>query len=124
MPDKVVYLETGPWPVRVGYCKSEEAWLRECRRLKIKNPPPWVSPTADATCHHYDDNDGQPISIICCPRHKGRSVVDLAGLIAHEAVHVTQDLWNFIGEKKPGAEAEAYFTQSVVVFCLRHMLSK
>lgn len=42
------------------------------------------------------------------------SLPQLAGIVAHEAVHVCQLLWEAIGEDAPGKEAEAYLVQGMV----------
>jgi hypothetical protein len=39
--------------------------------------------------------------------------VDVATLLVHEAVHVVQEYFRYIGEDNPGSEIEAYAIQNV-----------
>ena len=49
---------------------------------------------------------------------------DVAALVAHEAVHVVQNIFDEIGEKFPGEETRAYLTQRVVYDILKTIYGK
>lgn len=81
------------------------------RRLGVKNEP-W--PEAAASTHTFDSKGKACIIVAMRPEaEKGSSRVQLAGLIAHEAVHVWQFVKRHIGEREPGWEMEAYSIQAI-----------
>lgn len=92
---------------------SEEEYLAEMRKLKFKNPPPWVTPGADATVHHFEQTDGAKMSVVCLSVADDRTAVEIAGLLVHEAVHIWQEYAEGIGEREPGREQEAYAIQAI-----------
>lgn len=114
------YFSMGPWPIYVGFTMSAKAFRKEMRRLEINPAPPMVSNShSNATTHFLTAPDNGLTAIIAMPKPKGRSPEQIAGLLAHEAVHVAQELWENIGERRPGAEAEAYFVQMITQCCLQ-----
>jgi len=118
----IAYYGMGQWPIYVGFTQSPKAFRKEMKRLAISNPPEFLGSThANATTHVLERN-GTLTCIITFGKTKGRPVEQIAGLIAHEAVHVAQELWAAIGEHKPGAEAEAYLVQMITQCCLQDAL--
>lgn len=111
------YLPIGVYPLFVGFTMSKKAYLKEMKRLEIVNPSPFLSDNSNATCHHFVGKTGR-VSVIAMKRPTGVNVGQVAGLIAHEAVHVVQRLWDEIGETDPGHEAEAYLVQTITQGCL------
>ena len=119
MNDKphITYFHMGAWPLYVGFTKSRKAFAKEMKRLSCPGVA-FVNPGANATMHTLV-NDGTTTCIIAFDKQKGRSLEQEAALIAHEAVHVAQELWAAIGEHQPGREAEAYLVQQIVQCCLQ-----
>ncbi len=68
---------------------------------------------ADATVHWMENRNGDLCCIVCLGDCSGRSGVEIAGLLVHEAVHVWQRYCDRIGEHSPGVEQEAYAVQSI-----------
>lgn len=72
-----------------------------------------VAGHADATTHQAEHKDGSAACIVTLRAWKGRTPVEVAGLLVHEAVHVWQSYCARIGERNPGDEQEAYGIQAI-----------
>lgn len=119
-PKGIEYFHMGPWGCYVGFTQSPKAFRREMKRMKIDEPPSFVATDhANATMHSFT-KDGDLTCIITMPPSKHK-MAQIAALLAHEAVHIAQEFWAWIGEKEPGREAEAYFVQYIVQRCLFHV---
>ena len=114
----IAYANMGPWPVYVGFTKSRKAFGREMKRLAIKGVP-FLAPDHANASTHFLEHGGALTCIITLGSTKDRSIEQIASLIAHEAVHVAQEVWSSVGETKPGREAEAYLVQHVTQHCLQ-----
>lgn len=68
---------------------------------------------ADATCHYLNNQRGDLVCIVCLGDFTGRSGIEIAGLLVHEAVHIWQRYVERIGEDRPGDEQEAYAVQCI-----------
>jgi len=106
----------GGLPCNIGYCNGEKALRAQ-----------WVKLTDDAFEEPYCDDNGARVwafhnpkdglyrtYLICVKYDDNLTWPMIAAMVAHEAVHVAQFLWEAIGEEKPGNETEAYFVQSIV----------
>ena len=114
MTKKLKYLSrtllSGPY---LALCRDEASFIKECKRLNIKNIPPWVSELAHATTHFfYHSDDGQCI-IVCISEDKKRTKTAIYALLVHEAVHVVRARFRHMNEDKPGEEIEAYCIQNI-----------
>lgn len=118
---EITYFNMGPWPVYVGFTTSPKAFKREMDRLGITDQPFHASRYANATTHFLENRD-QMTAVITMTKPKGIPVEQVAGLIAHEATHVAQAMWEQLGEREPGHEAEAYLVQHIVQGCLQEAL--
>lgn len=94
-------------------CLSQEEFDDVLKRLKVKHAAPYVNNRADATAHHLTNDTGEAVTIVCLGDFEGRSPVEVAGMLVHEAVHVWQNYCQDIGEKEPGREQEAYAIQTI-----------
>lgn len=109
---RIRYFNLGPWPGYVGFTTSDEAFQREMRRLKIKEPCAFTKKGSDAATHLFS-NHGNSLAIICMPPYTSRrSKEQYAALLAHEATHVVQQMREDLGDL--GSEAEAYLVQQIV----------
>lgn len=109
----VTYINMGPWPVFVGYCTSRKAFKQEMRRLGVKSVPQFI--TGNMTTHIFDGPTGALCCIIACPpMSKHVSWEAYAALVAHEALHVAQEMRLQLNKGQClGAEAEAYIVQYI-----------
>lgn len=111
------YFNMGQWPIYVGFTTSRKAFAREMKRLSCGKVDFLSTTHANATTHTLT-KDGTLTFIIAMEKQGERSVEQVAGLVAHEATHVAQRLWEQIGESRPGDEAEAYLVQMITQSCL------
>ena len=56
---------------------------------------------------------GKLCFIVCLNNVVGKDLIQVHAIIVHEATHVLQQTMKYIGERKPGAEIEAYIVQCV-----------
>jgi hypothetical protein len=117
------YLNMGPWPGFVGLCFDEKVFQAEMKRLGIKPKVNFLgSERAHATLHHFDSGKGDCIYLLTLGSVKGRTKECVAGLVAHEAMHIIQLMQDDIaGGKSLGVEAEAYIVQMVVQEALQYL---
>lgn len=98
---------------RVFLCRSEAEFRRVAKTLSSEENPPFVLDGATATSHHYHPIKGADFVSVVCVQSKKMTQVEVAGILAHEAVHVWRRYCEFIGEKDAGEEMEAYGIQSI-----------
>lgn len=97
----------------LGVCVSEDAWFKEMKSMGIKHPAEFVSHDANATTHFLTNSDGRRATIVCIRHNPSRTGIQIAALLAHEAVHVFQRYCDYIGEDNPSDEFEAYCVQNI-----------
>lgn len=109
--DRTIWLDRGWQPVYIGFCPSEAAWKRTMKRMGLPNEP---YPTNDGRVSVFE-NDGKMTCIMTLGDggEAKHSRVQIAALMAHEAVHVKQQICEHIGEKTPSEEFEAYTVQAI-----------
>jgi len=118
----ISYYGMGQWPIYVGFTKSPKAFRKEMKRLKVSNPPSFLANDHSNAATHFLVHEGKTTCIITMHPPGDRPIEQVAGIIAHEAVHVAQELWDNIGEREPGKEAEAYLVQMITQCCLQDAL--
>lgn len=116
--DKVSYLDMGQWPVYVGFTTSESAFKKELKRLGAGNTEFVKDDFADASTHFLHSDKGNHAAIIALKEKNDWVLDQVAALVAHEATHVAQWVFDCIGEDKAGKETEAYLIQYVTQHCL------
>lgn len=111
-PERVRYVDLGIWPYFVGFTFCEEAFARELKRLRVTKEIVWIDDGSDACTHHLSKG-GQRMSMVCIRRPQRRhSKEQYAAMVAHEAVHVVQEMRDELGDL--GSEAEAYTVQHII----------
>lgn len=116
-PDKCKWLRPSlvQMPFSMCICVSEKAFEKKLDSLNIPKMmrPPFERQDADAVTHFFADGDGDTCCVITITRREGYDDSAIAGLIAHEAVHVWQEVREKLGEDKPSSEFEAYGIQAI-----------
>ena len=93
---------------------SQDEFDAALRRFKMPLGTPYLSSArADATAHFFDNQRGDSVAVVALGDTTGRSGVEIAGLLVHEAVHVWQEHCESIGETCPAREQAAYGVQSI-----------
>lgn len=109
---KVTYFDTGPIPIRFGVCFSEKSFLKEMKKLNMKQPDPWIMEKAHATTHTLFNSRYGRIIIVCLAPPKRWHTRDVTwGLLTHEAVHVYQRAVQGMHEEGLCMEFMAYCIQ-------------
>lgn len=115
----IKYLERGMFPVYIGFCSTEKEYKTQLKKLGINdgNYSFLGSDHANATLHSMTSTDGKYLLLLCFDMEsaKTRTPIEVAGLIAHESMHVWQQTRDYIGERDT-KETEAYFVQYVSQF--------
>jgi hypothetical protein len=96
-------------------CFTEQEYYRLLKSLKIPiaDWDRWLMQDALATTHYFTTPKGSRVNVVCIPVKPEADGVDVATLLVHEAVHVVQEYFRYIGEDNPGSEIEAYAIQNV-----------
>jgi hypothetical protein len=99
----------------LSVCCTEQEYYKLLKTLKIpvSDWDRWLMQDALATTHYFTTPKGTRITIVCIPIKPEMEGVDVATLLVHEAVHVVQEYFRYIGEDNPGTEIEAYAIQNV-----------
>lgn len=110
------YLTMGPWPGFIGLCFDDKAFQAEIKRLGIPCEIKMLGhERAGATLHEFVSPKGDCIWMLALGPTKGRTKEQVAGLVAHEAMHIIQFMQaEFADGKSLGDEAEAYLMQMIV----------
>lgn len=109
---RIKYFGTAFLPVYFGFTTNPKAFAGEMSRLKVAEPPLFVSSRAFATTHCLTRaSSGFYTVIVCLDTKKCRKNACVPAILAHEATHVWQFAKEKIGETKPGDEIEAYAVQ-------------
>ena len=105
----------------LSVCTTEAEYHRTLRYLKvpISEWGSWLSLGALATTHFLDSVKGNRATVVCIPVKPETDGIDVATLLVHEAVHVVQEYFRWIGEDNPGNEIEAYAVQNVSASLMR-----
>ena len=107
---KTLWLNTGHYPVEVGFCPDRSGWKAEMKAMGLDEP----YPCEDGARCEYFEYDGQfKCLILVADNIDKQSALGIIGLLVHEVTHVWQWIKKVIGEKEPGAEQEAYAMQSM-----------
>jgi len=118
---KIYYVDIGPYPAHVGFTASPKAFMKEMKRISGESDVMFMPEHATAATHALLNNEGELCCIITYDKTRNISKPQVAALLAHEAVHCAQKLWERIGEHRPGDEAEAYLVQAITQGCLAQL---
>ena len=94
-------------------CTTEEEFIKELKRTKVPVPwNKWVDEDALATTHFLITAKGNRATFVCINDTETEGI-PVATLLVHEAVHVVQEYFRYMGEESPSVEFQAYAIQKV-----------
>ena len=105
-------MNMGPWPVEYGLVTDEAEWTREMRRRGLFELFPTQTQTVKIP---LVGGERLVISIVVPDERSNRERI---AVVAHEAVHVWQSIFEHIGEEVIGWEVEACTVQWIVEWLL------
>lgn len=113
------------YPATACLCLTDKAYKRECKEFEIDKPHDMKHSTAMVTTWENTTIRKERYVIVVNTDHIIRTKLNntqVFAVLAHEAVHVKQRLYEYIGEREPGRESEAYLVQSIAQFCMTNYL--
>jgi len=115
----IVYFEMGQWPLQVGFTMDPKAYDAELERIRVHPDVRPEFPSNEAHASFFPHPEGGELTcIVAMASDLDRTDPEVIGLIAHECMHIVQELWKFIGETNPGDETEAYLLGYLVQLCV------
>ncbi|MDX5412786.1 MAG: hypothetical protein LPK02_07040 [Rhodobacterales bacterium] len=111
----------GWMPFKYCYCPDAKNWARLMKFLGAGHEPyPDDTPGRMTTMRNQETDE--IVLIVSFGDLTSVSPVDIMGLVAHECMHMWQEVKRYIGEKAPGDEMEAYALQAMCCEILMAML--
>lgn len=104
---KVKWINTGPFPVHLGFCNTKKAWGRFNTKLNIED----VSDFAQCgRCDEFESASGGLIILISMNYKvfKKATKRQQYSMLAHEAKHAHDAIMDYIKEFKRDGECSAY----------------
>ena len=110
---KVVWFARSSLLVIPGLTTDDAAYRREMKRLEIEHDS-YLLHGSGATTHLFKDGRGGDFALVCI-NPQGRTIAEVAALVAHECAHIWQYSKKLMRETSPGEEVEAYAIQWLVL---------
>ena len=108
----VHWLPRSWYPVEVGFAPSREAREKYRQEFNAKSAWPGVESTGRCEIMRDKVQGGAVILIALSPLLT--DPLEIVLTLAHEAVHGFQYVCDYVGEHKPGAEAQAYGIEQIL----------
>ena len=100
---------------RLALVTSQKQFQAVARSAGINDEGEWLRAHEEACVHSYDDQGGLicivALSLSAC---ESLTPIEVAALLAHEAVHVWQRVEDMMPGAELGREMEAYAVQNIV----------
>lgn len=107
-------------------CTTEAGFRKALKHLNIpkrERPSFVLNWHSDAAAHYFEDQGNRSKAVVVCLRNfEDKSLEQQVGLLAHEAMHIWQQIKHAYGEANPSPEFEAYSVQSLVQVLLSEFL--
>lgn len=114
----IKYLPRTLFPCHIAFTLSEASYKKELKRLNVdlEEAGAFVKEGAHAQVTQLMNDKHGTIYIVTMLPDKARKMHrnQIAAMLAHEAVHVTDWIFEDAHEKYPGMETRAYLTQHIL----------
>lgn len=104
-------------PVTWALCTTEARYHKALRRIGETDEEPWLSPQSKACVQRFK-RKGYMYAFICIRPRGKYSRNQLVTCLAHECVHVWQEIRDWMGTRPPGREFEAYSIERLLLTAL------
>lgn len=98
-------------PIRYGLCLSQNDFDIALIKMGME-PERWLERGDAAVTHFYTSTENK-VRVIVCIRPKRGAIENTYATLVHEAVHVWQEIRDYIGEARAGNEQEAYCIEQI-----------
>lgn len=112
------YLPRTIFPCHIGFTICEKSFHKEVKRLGINEKLDFIQPGNGARINSLTSKTGDVHIISTLKQSKQIHRNQFVSLLAHEAVHVSDFIFEACGENKPGLETRAYLVQFILQNCL------
>jgi len=108
----ISYIDTGPFPIYLGFTRSEHAFKAEMRRLGVGVHEEFIRHGCNGRTHAFEHPKHGVIVIVCMGSTNGKTA-SVHGLLVHETMHVYRHLLETMHCSSPRGEFEAYTVQFI-----------
>lgn len=102
------WFDAGWFPYRYAFCPNAKAWAETTKRHPDR---PRYPESAGCTSMYRDTENKMSCAVVTVLDREPQAAV---ALLAHEAMHVWQDICETLGENRPSSELEAYAIQNIL----------
>jgi hypothetical protein len=118
MMKRVAEMKARPYPVNIAVVDNEAALKRFCKRKGM----PYIDPDGGyAVTISMESETAFWVLMVFPENMQDDEDVCPASVIAHECMHAVQNTFEYVGERKPSHEAQAYLLDSFVKFCMKSL---
>lgn len=112
MTKGVHHIDLGPWPPALVLIADRAAYGRFMRSQCGKHPfQPFPKPRG-GLCTELKNEAGDLLLVIAIGAQPDS--IELAASLAHEATHAMRWILEYVSEREPGAETQAYLVEHIV----------
>ena len=104
----VHHLDSGMWPIQIFVTDDRNGFHNFLHRNDLEHPGFPTDRGVNGSAHVWV-RGGEPLVLVVID--PGLSDKDAPFVTLHEAVHVSDFMFEHIGETKPGTETRAYFVE-------------
>lgn len=115
MKTKLKWLDRSAFilPIYITLATSKKILDAELKRMKFKGHMDGVNCGAGATTNFMTSNNAHTCAIVCLFNYKGIDIKQVYSLLAHESVHIFQEVCAKMNEERPSKEFEAWVIQKI-----------